>query len=311
MAVAMRVGNAPCSWGVVNFHEGGETAGYATVLDEIRETGYEGTELGDEGFMPTDPVRLREELAKRDLAMIGSFVPVALKEPDAHAGGAELAVRVARLLAAVTDAPRGERPVIVLSDDCGRDSIRNQYAGRVTPEMGLSEAEWRVLARGADLIARAVWEETGLRTVFHPHCAGFVETPEEIVVLMERTDPNMLGLALDTGHWSYGAGRNDPSVVLELLARVGERVWHVHFKDCEPAVADEARTAGREYNDAVGRGVFCDLGQGLVDFPAVKAWLDRAGYDGWIVVEQDVLPGMGSPKESARRNREYLASIGL
>jgi inosose dehydratase len=32
---------------------------------------------------------------------------------------------------------------------------------------------------------------------------------------------------------------------------------------------------------------------------------------GWIVVEQDVLPGMGTPKESAQRNREYLKSIGL
>jgi inosose dehydratase len=308
---AFRVGNAPCSWGVINFHEGGATAaGYATVLDEIRETGYAGTELGDLGFMPTDPQVLREELARRELAMIGSFVAVALREPSAHAGGVEFALQVARLLASVAD-PAGVPPVIVLSDDCGREPVRTRHAGRVTPEMGLSETEWRVFARGADQIALAVREETGLRTVFHPHCAGFVETPDEIASLMERTDPALLGLALDTGHWSYGAGRNDPGVVLDLLERFPDRIWHVHFKDCQPDVANEARAAEREYNEAIGRGVFCELGQGLVDFPAVKTWLEGRGYDGWIVVEQDVLPGLGSPKESARRNREYLRSTGL
>ena len=57
--------------------------------------------------------------------------------------------------------------------------------------------------------------------------------------------------------------------------------------------------------------MFCELGKGDVDFPAVIRTLGELGYDGWIVVEQDVLPGMGWPKESAQRNRDYLRSIGL
>jgi inosose dehydratase len=61
----------------------------------------------------------------------------------------------------------------------------------------------------------------------------------------------------------------------------------------------------------VGHGVFCELGRGDVDFPGVVKALQNIGYGGWIVVEQDVLPGMGTPKESAHRNREYLKSIGL
>jgi inosose dehydratase len=39
--------------------------------------------------------------------------------------------------------------------------------------------------------------------------------------------------------------------------------------------------------------------------------LERQAYDGWIVVEQDVLPGMGTPRASAQRNREYLRRAGL
>jgi inosose dehydratase len=76
-------------------------------------------------------------------------------------------------------------------------------------------------------------------------------------------------------------------------------------------VAGRARAEGWDYNRAIQEGVFCELGQGCVDFPGVVAWLRERGYDGWIVVEQDVLPGMGSPRESARRSREYLASLGL
>ena len=90
-----------------------------------------------------------------------------------------------------------------------------------------------------------------------------------------------------------------------------DRIWHVHFKDHNPAVAAQAKAEGWDAVTAVGKGLFCELGKGDVDFPAILAELKRMGYNGWIVVEQDVLPGMGSPKESAARNRAYIRSIGL
>jgi inosose dehydratase len=201
--------------------------------------------------------------------------------------------------------------VVVLADANGSDLVRTRNAGRVTPEMGLSAEEWRVFGRGCERIARAVREEAGLRTVFHHHCAGYVETPDEIARLLDLTDPAVLGLVFDTGHYAYGTGSNDAGLVREGLERFGERVGHVHFKDCEPRVAERARAEGWDYFEAVRQGVFCELGKGLVDFDAVTRWLRSHGYGGWIVVEQDVLPGMGAPRESARRNREYLARSGL
>jgi inosose dehydratase len=95
------------------------------------------------------------------------------------------------------------------------------------------------------------------------------------------------------------------------LSRYADRVWHVHFKDCDPAVARQAGERGWDYFEAVRRGIFCELGHGSVDFPAMATALAARGYGGWVVVEQDVLPGMGTPAASARRNREYLHSIGL
>ncbi len=298
----IKVANAPCSWGALEFDLEGDAPGYIQVLNEMVETGYHGTELGDWGFMPTDPAALAEEVHSRGLTMLGAFVPVMLKDPASHAAGVELAVRTARLLAGV----EGDLPFIVLADDNGKIPARTKNAGRVTPDLGLSDAEWQIFAEGATKVAAAVKKEAGLRTVFHHHCAGYIETPAEVERLLAMTDPTLLGLVFDTGHYRFGGG--DP---LEALKKFGNRVWHFHFKDHHPAVAQQSREKGWDYFESVANGIFCELGQGDVDFPAVIAELERLGYDGWGVVEQDVLPGMGQPKESARRNREYLKSIGL
>lgn len=298
----IRVANAPCSWGILEFESAVAPASYSTVLDEIRDTGYAGTELGDWGFMPTDPAQLQRELSQRQLTLIGAFVPVPLSSEASHDAGAATAVRTAALM---RDSG-AEGAFIVLSDDNGSVPEREQNAGRITSRHGLSDPAWSTFAAGAEQIARAVLEETGLRTVFHPHCGGYVETPDEIDTLMARTDPSLVGLVLDTGHIIYGGG--DP---VRVFTTHLERVWHVHFKDCDLEVAAAARSKGLGYLDAVQAQLFCELGAGSADLPAVVDALRRSGYNGWIVVEQDVFPGHGTPKASAQKSRNYLRRLGL
>jgi inosose dehydratase len=182
----IKIANAPCSWGALEFDLQGKPATYDIVLDEIHKTGYVGTELGDWGFMPTNPAVLKDELQKRELKLLGAFVPVALKDAARHADGEARAVKIAHLLADV----QGDLPFIVLADDNGSVLQRTQNAGRVTPDMGLSEADWLVAAAGVERIARAVKQETGLRLVVHHHCAGYVETPDEIENCFHSRTPN-------------------------------------------------------------------------------------------------------------------------
>jgi inosose dehydratase len=298
------VGNAPCSWGTLEFEETqGQQIGYAQMLDELVETGYTGTELGDWGYMPTDSRALAFELRKRNLTMLGAFVQAALKNASAHQLGVARAVETARLLAGVATDPK---PFLVLADDNATDAVRTANAGRITPEMGLNDGEWDTFARGANQLAAAVRSETGLRTVFHHHTAGYVETPDEIARFLELTDPALVGLVFDTGHYSFGAGNCD---VLAGLRRFADRVWYLHLKDCEPNVAKRARAEKWNYFESLRQGVFCELGSGCVDFRGVLRWAADRGYAGYVLVEQDVLPGMGAPKASALRNREYLRSI--
>ena len=147
---------------------------------------------------------------------------------------------------------------------------------------------------------------TGLRTVLHHHCAGYVETPSEINTLLSLTDPSLVGLVLDMGHYMFGGG--DP---LNALKKHKDRIWHIHFKDCHPGAADKSRSEKWDYFKSVANGVFCELGKGSVDFKAIVKELKAQKYSGWIVVEQDVLPGMGNPKVCAQRNREFIKSLGL
>jgi inosose dehydratase len=301
MSELVRVANAPCSWGVLEFDLRGESAPAVRVLDEMARAGYAGTELGDWGFMPTEPAALAAELRPRGLEMAGAFVPVRFRDPAAAVEGAPRAVKVARLLAAVNP-----RALVVLADDNCTDPVRTACAGRIRPDQGLSPAEWRHFAAGVEAVARAVTEATGLGCVFHHHGGGFVETPAEVDRLLELTDPAVVSLCLDTGHYAFGGG--DPLAALE---RHDDRIRHVHFKDCEPAVRARSQREEWDYHRAVRHGVFSELGRGCVPFPRIVEALRARGWTGWAVVEQDVLPGLGTPFESAVRNREYLRQLGL
>src|SRR5260221_6471163 len=128
------------------------------------------------GFMPTDPEKLSQEIHGRNLVLLGAFVPVFLKDPASHQAGIEVAVRSARMMATV----EGSLPFIVLADENGRVPERTKNAGRVTPEMGLSDAESQLYAEGATKVAAAVKTVGGLRTAVHHYCAGYLETPAEI-----------------------------------------------------------------------------------------------------------------------------------
>lgn len=301
-AAKIQIANAPCSWGALEFDLEGKTAGFDTVLDEMVETGYAGTELGDWGFMPTQPGALARVLSDRQLELLGAFVPVALANKGQHQEGIGKALKVAELMYKA-----GYREAfIVLADDNGSVSERTKNAGRISPSMGLNDDQWKIFAHGAESVSLAVREKYGMRTVFHHHCAGYVETGAELDKLMELTNPDVLGLCLDMGHLAFGGG--DP---LAALKTHYARIWHIHFKDYDPEVGETSRRNGWDYFESVRHGVFCELGKGSVDFPQITKELAQRQYNGWIVVEQDVLPGMGSPKACALYNRKYIETLGL
>jgi inosose dehydratase len=298
--MTIRIANAPVSWAIYEFSEIEQKYPFTRVLDEIAETGYTGTELGPWNYFPTDPNALRPELDKRGLQMVSAFVPVKFLDAADHEAGEAHALKVGRLLAAL-----GSK-LMILADDGGRVPELVNQAGQRHGSW-LSPEQWDAYAAGVNRIARKVYDELGLKATFHHHCAGYVETPEETRHLMQRTDADLVGLCLDTGHWEFAGGDS-----LQAVKEYGTRINHLHFKDCDPNIHQLAKDEKLKYFEAVQAGIFPELGQGSVDFKGVIDEMQRLGYDGWGTVEQDVLTDdLDAPRHSARSNREYLRKLGL
>jgi inosose dehydratase len=298
--MTIRIASAPVSWGIYEFEDIEPKYPYTQVLDEIVETGYTGLELGPWGYLPTDPDVLRGELERRNLQLLSAFVPVKLVDAAAHDEAEKHALQVGRLLAALG------AEYVVLADDNGTVPELIQRSGQRSGMM-LNSDEWDVVAQGVNRIARRVYDEVGLHIAFHHHCAGYVETPEESRELLRRTDPDLVGLCLDTGHWHYAGGD-----AVECIKEFGKRVCYLHLKDCSAEIAARCRAEKLDHFQATAAGLFCELGKGEVDFPGVVAAMEALDYDGWAIVEQDILvDDLAAPKRFSQANRDYLKSIGL
>jgi inosose dehydratase len=225
--------------------------------------------------------------------MVGAFVGLALRDPDRRAAEIERALETGRFLKATG----GTR---LVAADSG-DERRRSEAGHVDPAGGLTDAQWRSLGRGLDELGAAL-EPMGMRLVFHNHVGTYVETAEETARLLDETDPARVGWCLDCGHLAYGGGDN-----LEMLARYGDRVGHVHLKDVDGDVLARAKAEGWSFGQALTSYIFPPLGEGIARIPEVVAALRSHGYDDWLVIEQDTTAG--DPMETARRNREYLEAL--
>lgn len=292
--MSIRVATAPVSWGVLEVEGFARQQTYAEVLDEMVQAGYAGTELGPYGFLPTNPEILRPELKKRKLSLIGAFVPLPLKNPAKKQEAMRSAQEVAHLLVACG------APFIVLADEM--NPHRMNIAGSAGKQDGLNPTEWRDATALISEIATAM-KGLGLRSVFHHHAGTYIETPEEVAQLMSLTDPSLLGICLDTGHYLYGGG--DP---VQFAREHAGRVWHLHLKDLRLGVLSEVRRKKIPYLDAIRQGVFSELGEGDVDLAGVIRELEKKNFDGWGVFEQDVdtsLPD-ADPLKSAIASRKYL-----
>ncbi len=172
--------SVPDSWGVLDYPGPSWDQSYEKMLDEMVEAGYAGTELGPYGFFPTEPILLRPHLAKRNLSLLGSFVPVQMADPASGKVALERIRKVGQLLADL------KAPFLVLADD--QSPERNAFSGRVYDRACpvLSADQWRHVGKiVAD--AERVANEFGLDLVFHPHVATYVETPEECERFFDAT----------------------------------------------------------------------------------------------------------------------------
>jgi inosose dehydratase len=225
--------------------------------------------------------------------LAAGFLPAVLHRPEARAAALEGIAAVAESLAAAG------ADVLVLAAALG-DGV-----GGYDRSAELSEPEWKVLLEGLDE-AREAAARHRLPVALHPHYGTAVERRDHVERVVASSD---VALCVDTGHLLIGG--TDP---VEVVRAANGRVTHLHFKDVDASLASRVRTGELGYRDAVTRGLYRPLGDGDVDVAAVVRLLEAAGYDGWYVLEQDVVlevePAAGDgPAASAARSVHYLTGI--
>ncbi len=296
--MTIRIGNAPCSWGV-EFANDPRNPAWTTVLKECAEAGYKGIELGPVGFMPEDPAVLGDGLAQHGLELIGGVVFRPFHDPKAWDDVMDGSVRTCKALKA-----HGAQHLVLIDSISER---RAPTAGRASEAEIMDSAEWNAYRERIATIAKMGAEDYGLTVGIHAHAAGFMDFEPELERLLDEVDDSILKICFDTGHHSYAGF--DP---VAFMKRHMDRISYMHFKDIDPKVKADVIAKRTGFYDACGQGIFCNLGQGDVDFPAVRQVLVDAGFEGWCTVEQDCDPLLDpDPIGDAGKNREYLESIGF
>ena len=292
----VRIAASPDSWGVW-FPDDDLQTPWRRFLDEAVEAGFEWTELGPYGYLPTDLSVLRPALESRNLRLCGAFAMEHLDdtslrpEVDRQVNGA------GELLAAL-----GARFLVLIDG-----TYTDQATGEPTAPKKLDSDAWKLLIDTVHDLADTFRERFGLQLVFHPHAETHVEYEDQIETFLEQTDPDRVSLCLDIGHHAYRGG--DP---VDFMRRNHDRVGYMHLKSVDANIRRRVESEGIVFARAVGMDIFCEPSEGAIDFRAFRDVLEEVDYDGWAVVEQDMYPApFDKPLPIARRTRAYLREIGI
>jgi inosose dehydratase len=301
------VANAPVSYGAFELTVGHDpnVPDGLSVLDQVAGAGYAGIDLGPVGYLGSGS-ELGDRLAERGLGLAGAY----LELPYANHDALEQALPDLDAMLGVFDAVKsyiqGPPPRPTLAD--AGSEVRRARPGRSVSDQseGLDAQAWRNFGAG---LARAVerCRDRGYEPTFHPETGTYVEAPWEIERVLELSD---IGICLETGHMSLGGG--DPAAMLGAWA---DRINHVHLKDVVLDVMTEIIADNAPATDIWSREAFCQLGQGDLNVAEVLGGLRSTGFEGWLVVEQDILPRtakrFAQAAQDQRDNRAFLASMGL
>lgn len=296
--MTIRIGNAPCSWGV-EFADDARNPTWKKVLSDCAAAGYKGIELGPIGFMPEDPAILADALSEHDLELIGGVVFRPFHDLSKWDEVLDASKRTCEALKA-----HGSEHLVLIDSISPR---RAPTAGRADEAEQMDDAEWSAFRDRIGTIAKMGAEDYGLTVGIHAHAAGFMDFEPELERLLDEVDESILKICFDTGHHSYAGF--DP---IAFMDKYISRISYMHFKDIDPVVKADVVKNRTDFYKACGQGIFCKLGQGDVDFRSVYRILTESGFEGWCTVEQDIDPTLDvDPLGDAKLNRQYLASVGF
>ena len=277
--MSIDIAGAPVSFGVFELTDPAtldRLPGPDRVLDVLAAAGYTGVDLGPLGYLGRGDALLGR-LRRTGLGLAGGWIELPFSDDDrfraALAGLDETLDAFTEAAEAV--GPRAPKPTLA---DAGDDARRAHPGGGARSLRGDRLGSFARNVR----TAAALVQERGLEPTFHHHVGTYVETPDEIDAFLDAVD---VDLTFDTGHLLLGGGSP-----LVDWGRWSSRVNHVHLKDVDLSVLEAVRRRGGGMREVWTSRAFVRFGDGDLDVAGFLDGLVADGYDGWIVIEQDVLP---------------------
>ena len=292
----IKIGSAPDSWGVW-FPEDKHQTPWNRFLDEIAAAGYEWTELGPYGYLPTHVPTLIKELKKRNLKVSGTFAMDSLVDPKFWPSLEKQVLGAGAILKDL-----GAHFLILIDG-----TYTDLFTGEQLMPSEFTDDEWKKAMGVIHYFADTIKKGFGMQLVFHPHVDTRIEYEHQIEKLLEDTDPALVSLCLDTGHHVYRGGN-----AVAFMRKHHQRIKYLHLKNVDPGVMKKVNEERISLADAVAMEVFSEPSQGMVDFIAFKNVLKEIQFNGWAIVEQDMYPApFDKPFPIAKRTRDYFKQIGL
>ncbi|NTB97266.1 TIM barrel protein [Agrobacterium tumefaciens] len=309
MTNPIAITTAPCCWGVDDV-KNPHLPAWEKVLSEARAAGFDGLELGPYGYLPLDVEVVSNALTKQDLRIVAGTI----FDDLVSVSNREILLRQTdEICALITSLPKpqthlGQRfaaPYLTVMD-WGHDE-RDYAAGHSDRAPRLDDAAWTGMIDNIRAIATLARDKYGVRATIHPHAGGYIEFADELERLVNDVPADIAGLCLDTGHMAYSG--MDP---VSTLRRYWDRVDYIHFKDIDAAKFEAVMRERIRFFDACAKGVMCPIGQGSIDYRAVRALLTELGYGGYITIEQERDPrNAGSILDDLAASRSFLHQTGF
>lgn len=292
--MAIQVGIAPDSWGVW-FPNHEKQTPWSRCMDEMRQAGYDGVELGPWGYFPNTYPELKQALDARSLELVAGTVGGDFLN-DASID--DMCRTIDEIAAVIMRFPQAKYIVLLPA------MYTDLETGEFVMDPNLTDAQWATYCKNVQRAADRVASH-GLIGAFHPHVDCHVQTEEQIERLLTDTD---VQLCFDTGHHVYGGG--EP---IAFYKKHADRIPYIHIKDCDLAVKAKMDENKWSFAKAVTEDIMVEPGNGSIDFAKLHDALVEKGYDGWVVVEQDLFPvkSFDIPLPIAKRGRENLAKAGF
>jgi inosose dehydratase len=286
----IQLGIAPIGWTNDDMPELGAENSFEQCISEVALSGFSGTEVGSK--FPKDPQALKKALDLRGIRIASQWSSLFLCTTP-YADNEKNFVEQLDFLEAV-----GANRVNVC--ELSRNLVSKECSMFGDNKPIATDAEWDKLTEGLNKLGK-IATKRGFKLCFHHHMATVVQTIAETKRLMDNTDPEHVYLCFDAGHFTFSS-----EDAVKAAAMFGPRIGHVHLKDIRKDKMETAIQEGYRFRKAVLEGCFTVPGDGFVDFEGVFKELDKASYEGWLVVEAEQDPALANPFIYALKAREYI-----